>query len=78
MDSEYASIGVWFGVPVFLIVWIGCVIHAAGQFGWFLGIPAGLIIGFFFAYVSALIAVALWPLIAISVVLLILLITGAL
>ncbi len=74
--EEYTSIGVWFGVPVFLIVWIGCIIYATGQYGWFLGIPAGFFIGGFFAFIASVIAMYVWPLIALAIALLVYAIFG--
>lgn len=75
-SDEYVSIGMWFAVPVFLIVWVGCIIYAADQYGWFLGIPAGVFIGGFFAFIASAIALYLWPLIALAIVFLVYAIFG--
>lgn len=68
---DYIQIGLWFALPTAIIIWLGCIIYAVTTYGWFLGIPLGVVIGGFFAYISAFIIMFIWPVIALGLFLLI-------
>lgn len=65
------SIGAWFGVPAGIAAWIGCLIYAVAQYGWFIGIPLGVFIGGFFAILAGVLAMLGWPLVAFALFLIV-------
>ncbi len=75
--DDYFDKGAWAGVPAFIVVWIACVIYAVGQYGWFLGLPLGAVVGGFFASIAFVVAALLWPLIALGVICLVLMIAAS-
>lgn len=66
--DEYLEIGIWFGIPAFILTWIGCIIYAISEYGWFIGTPMGFFIGGFFAVLSGFIAAFLWPILALGII----------
>ena len=55
------------GVISFILGYIAMVMYAADHFGWFLGIPLGLVIGLFFAALIGIAGAALWPLAVVGI-----------
>lgn len=64
--NDYVKTGIWFAIPASLITWIGCLVYAVTEYGWFIGTPSGAIVGIFFAFLAGIFAIYLWPLIALA------------